>query len=87
LPIIRVTKAQIEKANKARKDALLKDPEFRAYDERQQLWLQTTSKQSERIMDGSQMKTTARSNDSDCRPCDKRQRREREAGAETEQDQ
>src|SRR5262249_11826643 len=37
LPIIRVTKAQIEKANKAREAALLKDAEFRAYDERQQL--------------------------------------------------
>ena len=36
MPIIRVTKKQIEEANKAREAALLKDPEFRQHEELRQ---------------------------------------------------
>jgi protein subunit release factor B len=84
LPIIRVTKAQIEKANKARKAALLKDPEFRVYDERQQFRRQAASKQNEQneqIEDANKARKAAPSNDPDFRPCDERQRLEREAVA------
>ena len=87
MPIIRVTKAQIEKANEARKAALLKDPEFRLYDERQQLRRQAASKQKEQIEDATnKARKAALSNDPDFRPCDERQRLEREAAGEMEQD-
>jgi hypothetical protein len=36
MPIIRVTKKQIEEANKAREAALMKDPEFRLHEEQRQ---------------------------------------------------
>ena len=36
MPIIRVTKKQIEEANRAREAALKKDPEFRLHEEQRQ---------------------------------------------------
>ena len=87
MPIVRITKAQIEKANKARKAALLKDPEFRVYDERQQFRREAASKQNEQIEDANKARKAAPSNDSDFRPCNERQRVEREGVArEMEQD-
>jgi len=74
LPIVRITKEQIEKANEARKAALLKDPEFRAYDERQQLQRQAASKQNEQIKDANKA------------PCDERQRQRKAVEGEMEQD-
>jgi hypothetical protein len=79
LPIIRVTKAQIEKANKARKAALLKDPEFRVYNERQQLRRQAASKQNAQIEDANDARKATPSNGAESRPCDERQPLEREA--------
>ena len=79
MPIIRITKAQIEKANKARKAALRKDLECRAFDELQQLRRdQAVSKQNEQIKDADKRPKSALSMDRDFRPCNERQR-EREA--------
>jgi hypothetical protein len=36
MPIIRITRKQIEAANKAREAALKKDPDFRRYEEQRQ---------------------------------------------------
>jgi len=81
LPIIRVTKAQIEKANKARQAALLKNPEYRLYDERQQLLRQralTRNVQTEQVNRAPQGPPP---NDLAHRPCDESQRLEREPSA------
>jgi len=86
LPIIRITKAQIAQANKARKAALLKDPEFRAYDERQQLRRQAASKQNEQIGEANKARKAAPSNAQDSRPCDERQRQREAVAGEMEQD-
>jgi len=40
MPIIRVTKKQIEEANKAREAALKKDDDFRRFEERRQRFLE-----------------------------------------------
>jgi hypothetical protein len=86
LPIIRITKAQLEKADKARKAALLKNPEFRVYEERRQLRRdQAVSKLKERIKAANDALQAAPPNDQDSRPCDERQR-QREAVAEMEQE-
>ena len=76
MPIIRITKAQIEKANKAREAALLENPEYRLYDERQQLRRQAASQKNE---DANSVRQAAPPTEPDYRPCDERQRLEREA--------
>jgi hypothetical protein len=48
VPIIRVTRKQIEEANKAREAALQKDPDFRLHDEqRQRLELEAAAARKE----------------------------------------
>jgi hypothetical protein len=42
MPIIRITKKQIEAANKAREAALQKDPDFRRYEEQRQRFEEAT---------------------------------------------
>lgn len=79
MPIIRITKEQIEKANKARKVALVKDPEFRIYDERQQLQRQAALSQKEDIKDPQKTRQAGQPNDADCDPCHDRKHLEREA--------
>jgi hypothetical protein len=86
LPIIRITKAQIDKANKAREAALLKDPEFRAYDERQQLRRQVALRQSEQTKDANKARKAAPSSAPDIRPCDERHRQGEAVAGKMEQD-
>jgi protein subunit release factor B len=81
LPIIRVTKEQIEKANKAREAALLKNPEHRLYEERQQLRRQAASEKKAQIKDTNKSRQAAPPNDPNYRPCDERQRLDRESVA------
>jgi hypothetical protein len=84
VPIVRITKEQIEKAGKARDAALLKDPEYRVHDERQQFQRQGASQQKEQIKGAHKGRQTAQSSDQDCRPCDDGlQRLEREADMPT----
>ena len=48
MPIIRVTRKQIEEANKAREAALQKDDEFRLHEElRQRLMLEAVTRKKE----------------------------------------
>jgi hypothetical protein len=80
LPIIRITKAQIEKANKARAAALLKNPEYRLYDERQQLRRQSSLEAV--AADGRRQDAPpASSAKPGYRPCDESPRAPREGAA------
>jgi hypothetical protein len=81
LPIVRVTKAQIAKANQARKAALLKNPEYRLYDERQQLLRQAASQREIRTDAANKAPQDSPANDPDHRSCDERQRLKREGVA------
>jgi len=81
LPIIRVTKEQIEKANKARKAALLRNPQYRLFEQRQQFRRQAALKQREQFDNANKVRPTAPPappSNADCRPCDERQRPESE---------
>ena len=48
MPIVRITKKQTKKANAARKAALKKDPEFRAFEREQERLSKEGAKQQER---------------------------------------
>jgi hypothetical protein len=78
LPIIRITKAQIQKADKARRAALLKNPDYRLSEERQQLVLQAASEQKQ-IEYANKTRQAAQPNDPARRPCDERQRLKNDA--------
>jgi hypothetical protein len=78
VPIIRITKAQIEKGNKARQAALRKIPEYQLYAERQQLLRQVASQQVTQAEDASNARKAPTPNDSDCRPCDEHQQARRD---------
>jgi len=86
LPIIRITKAQIDKANKAREAALLKDPEFRAFDERQQLRRQAALNQKAQIEEANKARMSTPPNDPRSRPCDERKRQRETVATDMEQD-
>jgi len=47
MPTVRITKEQVKKAQKARKAALKKDPEFRAFEEEQERLHEEATKQQE----------------------------------------
>ena len=47
MPIVRITKEQVKKAQEARKAALRKDPEFRAFEEEQERLSKEAAKQQE----------------------------------------
>jgi hypothetical protein len=82
LPIIRITKEQVQKANKARKAALLKNPDYRLHDERQQLLRQAAFQQKiETERADAAAPDVSDANDPDHRPCDEGPRVKREGGA------
>lgn len=85
MPIIRVTKSQTAKANQARKAALLKDPEYRLYDERQQLLRQAASQREVRTEAANKAPQDSPGNYPDNRPCDERQRLKRQGVAREEE--
>jgi hypothetical protein len=86
LPIIRVTKAQIEEANKAREAALAENPEYRLYEERLQFRLQAALQKKSQIEDANKARKAAPPNDPNYRPCVERHRLESEAAQEMERD-
>ena len=47
MPIIRITKQDVEEAERARKAALKKDPEFRAFEEEREKRMKEALKQRE----------------------------------------
>jgi len=49
MPIIRVTKKQIEEANKARQAALKKDKEFRQHEEQRQRLIREAAATKEKV--------------------------------------
>jgi hypothetical protein len=65
---------QIKKANKARKAALLKNPEYQLFEERKQFRRQAASKQRERSENANKVRQAAPPNNPDCPPCDERRR-------------
>jgi len=65
-------------ANKAREAALMQNPEYRLYEERQQIWRQAASQKKVQIEDANVLQAAAPT-EPDHRPCDERQRLEREA--------
>jgi len=81
LPITRVTKTQIAKANQARTAALLENPEYRIYDERQRLLRQAAFQQQIRTDTGNTASPESPPDDTDRRPCDERGRVKREGVA------
>jgi hypothetical protein len=48
MPIIKITKEQVEDAHRAREAALEKDPEFRAFEQEQEKHRKEAAKQHER---------------------------------------
>ena len=47
MPILRITKEQVRKAYEARRAALKKDPDFRAFEEKQERLSKKAAKQQE----------------------------------------
>jgi hypothetical protein len=66
------------KANKAREAALMQNPKYRLYEERQQIWRQAASQKKVQIEDANVLQAAAPT-EPDHPPCDERQRLEREA--------
>ena len=78
MPIIRITAAQIDKANRARKVALQKDPEYRRYEEHQQLLRQAAIQRKAQGEKATEARSAPRPSGSEVRPCDEHRRLERE---------
>jgi hypothetical protein len=86
MPIIRITKEQIAKANKAREAALRKDPDFRAHEERKRL-AASAARQKERVKAANEAQQQSGLKDSGCPPHAERelpQERKTSAGREKE---
>ena len=83
MPIIRITKAQIEEANKAREAALAKNAEYRLYEERHQSRIQAALRK--KIEDTNKERKTTSPNYPEHRLCDEHQRVKPEAVAREEE--